>query len=166
MPSYNADRAFGDRNQRSVLQLLNAYYGEDHIEQSRYATFDFHSVNDTRRAEVKSRRCSSRGYPYALLGGNKVDAARRLHPNKTIVFIWVYEDETLFIEYDPAVFDTFHRAMYQRGSRDGINDTPADTVWVPINLLRPLRIPEVPAATTDGPSPPTAPLPSPSVAAT
>lgn len=167
MSSYASDYAFGSLNQQRVRLLLNERFGGDHIEQPRYATFDFISSDGKRLVEVKSRRCSARGYPYALVGGNKVDVAFREHPNKTIIFVWVYADEILFIEYSPDEFDTFRRGMYQRGARDGIRDQPADTVWVPISNLESLRIPEAPSSTNNmTPSPQVVPLPTPSLVLT
>ena len=170
MPSYQSDYAFGTHNQQKVRQLLNERFGGDHIEQPRYATFDFISSDGLRLAEVKSRRCASTGYPFALMGGNKIDSAFRAHPTKKVIFIWVYADDTLYIEYDPVLFATFRRAMYQRGARDGIQDEPADTMWIPIAMLKSLKASPTPASTTPVPvpvpSPRVVPLPTPSVVAT
>jgi hypothetical protein len=153
MPSYADDCAFGVGNQQSVRQVLNVLYGGDHIEQSRYATFDFISSDGNRYVEVKSGRRTLHRSSTALMGANKVDAARALHPNKEVLFVWVFEDGRYCIDYDPVLFDTFVRGPFRRSDRVGIQDYDADTVFVPVHLLRPFRTPE-------GLGPTNTPLPS------
>lgn len=160
MASYAADLAFGLHNQQTVRQLLNEKFGGDHIEQPRYATFDYVSSDGNRYVEVKSLRCRSTQHPHALMGANKVDAARAAHPNKTVVFVWVYEDDVFYAPYDPAVWAGFRRAGCIRSGRSGITDFEADTVWVPKAHLTPLRTHPAPASTSS-PFPVTAPLPIP-----
>lgn len=159
MSSYSSDVAFGLQNQTTVRQLLNEVFGSDHVEQSRYATFDYISSDGSRYVEVKSLRCASTQHPHALMGANKVDAASTLHPNKTVIFVWVYSDGMYYTVYDPALFATFRRAGCIRSNRSGITDFEADTVWVPKEHLLPLRTPggRGPSTSTD-PSLPTAPL--------
>ena len=160
MPSYADDLAFGLRNQQTVRQLLNEKFGGDHVEQSRYATFDYLSSDGLRLVEVKSLRCRSDKHAYALMGGNKVDAAAAAHPNREVVFVWVYEDDIFYAKYDPVTFATFRRSGCIRSGRTGITDMEADTVWVPKTHIAPLRT--HPAhASTSSPSLAAAPLPAP-----
>lgn len=159
MPSYADDCAYGNSNQSSVRTLLNEVYGIDHVEQSRYETFDFISADGQRYVEVKSRRCPIGRCPNSLLGANKVDAARRIHPTKDVLFVWVYEDDIYCLDYDPVLFDTFTRAPFRRADRPGIRDFDADTIFVPSHLLRPLRTPAV-HDPTNTLSPSTAPPPN------
>jgi len=146
MPSYTDDCGYGNNNQTAVRSLLNEIYGIDHVEQSRYATFDFISADGARYVEVKSRRCPIGSSPNALLGANKVDAARAM-PSKDVLFVWVYTDGIYCLDYDPLLFGGFIRAPFRRADREGIRDVDADTVFVPTHHLRRLRTHPTPAST-------------------
>jgi hypothetical protein len=156
--SYAADVAFGLQNQQSVQQLLHERYDMQFVEQSRYATFDFISADGTVYVEVKSGRVPLSCCPSALMGANKVDAAQRLHAQgKHVLFVWAYADDIYCLPYDSATWATFRRGAFQRGGRDGIRDYAADTVFVPPNLLQPLRTLEVHIESNAAPSPSAAP---------
>jgi hypothetical protein len=167
MPSYTDDCAFGNSNQTIVKTILDEIYGVDHVEQSRYATFDFISADGKRYVEVKSRRCAITNSPTSYMGANKVDAARAM-PDKDVVFVWVYTDGIFCLDYDPILFDNFTRGSFRRSDRVGIRDFDADTVFVPSYHLRPLRTPVVDmiGSGVADPSPLVVPLQAPSVVST
>lgn len=156
--SYAADVSFGLQNQQTVHEMIEARYGMQFVEQNRYATFDFISEDGTHYVEVKSGRVPLSRCQSALIGANKVDAAQHLNgQGKQVLFVWAYTDDIYCLDYDPTLWATFPRGAFQRGGRDGIRDVAADTVFVPTNLLRPLRTPEVHTVTNVYPFPSTAP---------
>ncbi len=139
--SYAADCAFGFSNQQTMKQILDAYFGGNHIEQPRYAKWDFISDDGKRFIEVKSRRCAHDTYPTALVGRNKVSIAESdTDQSHSYYFAYQYTDGAFIVQYDPTLFSSFVCEPFQRGGRAGIVDRSVDTYHIPHNNLSKINI--------------------------
>lgn len=133
MATFRNDYAYGTQNEEPVRLRLEQFFNRRLHRRDRYAPFDFDD-GATLFLELKSRRSHSGAFPTAIIGGNKVDIAKN-NPTRTYWFCFQYEDGLYGIQYDPKVFDTFERRLFQRGYRNDFHNNPQECVFIPIRNL-------------------------------
>jgi hypothetical protein len=126
------DRALGESNEQTIKTKLQTFLNcELRKTDDPFATLDFSNEDETVWAEAKRRFITHDRYPTVVIGKNKVDFLRAHGGNG--VFCWTYNDGDYYIRYDPAVFDTFRVAPFQRLDRGG--DAESLVYHVPITSL-------------------------------
>jgi hypothetical protein len=135
--SYAVDLSFGMNSQKEVITELDSYFDTSFTELSRFSLFDFVGKNNTIYVELKSRRITHNQYPTSLIGKNKIEFCN--DPLKKYYFVFSYIDGMYYIEYDKKVFSKFECSKYKRGERVGIYDGEKETIFIPTNLLKPLK---------------------------
>lgn len=142
--SFRADKQFGSYNERQYLPTFSRFFNTTlQKTEDEFDPLDYCDVPKNIYVELKSRRIKHNDYETCLIGANKVAKCEenlRANPNTKHYFCYAYTDGLYYIEYNTELFSTFKRNLYQRGERSDITDNPKETVFIPTNLLQPIRL--------------------------
>lgn len=112
------DRIIGAQNEQTSQNKLETFLNCTLTRSAdRFAPLDYHNAETNTWAETKRRFCNHNTYDTVIIGKNKVDFLRANGGNG--VFCWNYNDGDYVIRYDPARFETYEVAPFQRRDRGG-----------------------------------------------
>lgn len=135
LPTQKNDLAFGEANEMTTHEVLEAYLDTTLERKGGYAVFDFENPTKTIFVELKSRRIKHDQYDTAIIGLNKIAFCDQVND----VDYWIafcYTDGVFVIKFDKELFDGFEvRHNYQRGFRNDASNRPQSVVMIPTNLL-------------------------------
>jgi hypothetical protein len=117
VPTKNEDLLFGLQSEEKHKATLEQFFGCGLRKTGTYDPMDYTDEAQTIFIEMKTRRIKHDLYPTALIGKNKVDFCKT--SNATCYFVYVYLDGLFYVKYDPALFETFECADFERGWREG-----------------------------------------------
>jgi hypothetical protein len=135
LPTQKNDLAFGEANEMTTHEVLEAFLDTTLERKGGYAVFDFENPTKTIFVELKSRRIKHDTYDTAIIGLNKIAFCDQVEG----VQYWIafcYVDGIYVIKFDKEVFDGFEvRHNYLRGARSDVYNKPQSVVMIPTNLL-------------------------------
>jgi hypothetical protein len=130
--SKSYDISFGENNEITVFNQLKDKF--DTLKKTKkYDEFDYETA--TLKIELKSRRCNHDKYPTTMIGLNKIKKCE--DPNMRYLFIFKFEDKTLWCEYDVNVFENFEVKQGGRCDRGKVEVT--NYCYIPISYLNDLN---------------------------
>ena len=121
------DYQFGRTKEGEVLQKMNEFF-KDNIKQTseRFDTKDY--LGEKYNYELKSRRIKYNAYSTTIIPTDKVKEGN------DYMFLFNFTDGLYYIHYDPEVFKTFRKDIFER--RDGGQNNPNKLYWyIPIENL-------------------------------
>lgn len=132
--SYKQDYEFGKLNENKILSTLRKFFNDDTIMQTtnKYNKYDFKSLKTNRKIELKSRQNFYNTFPTTIIPADK------LGDDVTLVFS--FRDGDYYIDYEPALFNTFDSKLFVRDKRCDFNDRPMDYVYIPIEHLKRIEV--------------------------
>jgi len=138
--SLNNDLKMGLTNEDIMINKIQQYFpNHKNITNTKqkyqdiYCKWDY-ECDDGNRFELKSRRLNSIAYSSALLSCHKIDK----NCIKKQYFIFSYTNETLYIEYEETLFNTFNIKSV-RDYRYGRGGREERCYEIPISKMKQLR---------------------------
>ena len=125
------DIIYGEENELTILDILKNKI-PDVKRTKKFDEFDYETPS--LKIELKSRRCNHNTYPTTMIGLNKVKKCE--DPNLRYLFIFKFEDKTLWCEYNEDVFKNFEIKAGGRCDRGRVEKT--DYCYIPISYLNEL----------------------------
>lgn len=132
--SYKQDYEFGKLNENKILSTLRKFFNDDTIMQTtnKYNKYDFKSLKTNRKIELKSRQNFYNTFPTTIIPADKLD--------NDVTLVFSFRDGDYYIDYDPALFNTFDSKLFVRDKRSDYNDRPMDYVYIPIEHLKRIEV--------------------------
>jgi hypothetical protein len=125
-----ADIKFGSSQEKSLLPVINSYFGLNLKSLKRYDVFDFADENTL--VELKSRRTPKAQFPTTIVGKNKLDYAEQ--SGKVVYFIFSFSDGLFYWKYDSTLIGD--KVKFAKGGRfDRGRPEVKDYAYIPVDLL-------------------------------
>jgi hypothetical protein len=134
MATFGADLAFGEQSEREQFSTIETFLGHKLNHKGGKSIFDFDNGANV-FCDLKTRRIPHDRYSTAIIGANKVMAAR-MNPQNTYWFIYKYSDGIFGIQYSKEKFDTFEHSDYSRGDREDYHNNAQHCYFIPHKELQ------------------------------
>jgi len=114
------DGLFGISSERKLLNTFNDFFNcKLRLTKYRNDLFDFESVDDKIKIELKTRRCCKDDYPSTILGLNKcTEGLRLIDEGYDIFFTFQFEDGLYYYQltnYSPTEYTVGNITSHRRG---------------------------------------------------
>ena len=120
------------------LTILNKRFGDKFIQNGRFDTHDFSTIDKSITIELKTRNCSINTYSTTIIGCNKFDDAIiecEKYPSKRFYYIFAFD--TLIKDKKQYVFYEFNKKDTRTFKVTSIKNRPYFNI--PISILKPLH---------------------------